>query len=434
MIFPGGGLIQVSRCRRWAFLLLVWLAHGRFADASLRAQEHFTVTRGDEVGPRRRELPEDAFLLQLSYDHPLESVGRYLRTDGAFRNTFGSVSADQFLIEQDLKAKAELDENFTARFFVHHTIDLDSDWLQLQLLPEYHASENLSIGVPAILDSDKGKIDVGLAATYREPDAYLDYLRLSVIRTDLLFDGRSNEFEHSETRRAGFSVELQAQVPLGAAGTVSLKAVEQTPYEVDFVERGARESFERLLTEALYRLDLTACTRLFLVFDTEHADEASVPLGGNATALDFDSKRDLYRGRVEVQHDLVGADSAERVRGGVQFVYYVEEAEQAQPFDRIDFPYTLRRREPTAFAGYRCPLGYEGALDVETMAYAGYYFNDNSYPFNPPRDDRDPRFQGKLSVLPRWVFSADAEVALHLSVELDRLHWAGGGLMARIFF
>jgi hypothetical protein len=403
------------------------------------AQDAFTSARGNEVGPDYLSYDEEGYLNQLSYELPLETRQRFLRSDGAFRTTLGSLGGDQFYIQQDLKATYHASEWVTGRAYVRHGVDLDGQYVQLQLLPEAELGSHLAVGVPVILDADKGAIDAGLAVTLRDPDGWFDFLRLSAIYQDLLFNGRSEEFSNSDAITPSFSLELQAQVLLGDLGTLSFQIAEQTRSEIEYEERGAAEEFERLTWSLLHGVEVGDRWKLFTEFGGEYADESSEPLSADPTALDFESTRWSYRGRVELQRRIGDDGCPSRVRAGLQFLYLASHARKVpQPGDSVvergQFPHNTRRREPTAYLGYRFPLDESASLDFETVVYYGYYTNDYWTPRMTQPYRRDPRSQAKVALLPRWVYSADADITLHLSFELDDPEWGGGGLMARVHF
>ena len=59
------------------------------AATAASAQDYFTATRRDEVGPRTLDFDEETFLNILSFEQPLETEQDWLRSEGGFRTAFG---------------------------------------------------------------------------------------------------------------------------------------------------------------------------------------------------------------------------------------------------------------------------------------------------------------------------------------------------------
>ena len=49
-------------------------------------------------------------------------------------------------------------------------------------MPELKLSDHWFVALPVVLSSNKGEIDGGLAATYRDPAAHVDFFQLEWVR------------------------------------------------------------------------------------------------------------------------------------------------------------------------------------------------------------------------------------------------------------
>jgi hypothetical protein len=398
----------------------------------LWSQEYFKSTRGDEVGPSPIELDEESFLNLLSYEQPLEDELDWRISEGGFRSNFGSLLGTLFFLEQDFRYHKKLNESFSARVHARHALDFDSSHFFIQLVPEFHLNENWSLAIPANVFADKGDIDVGVGLVYRDPEQGFDFAQLSYMRGQLLLETRSDRFDKAEVRQPADTIELQLQSDFFDLGTVSFKIAQQLPSQVDFETQGTREEFERFSASLLHQYEVSDEDRVFLKLSHEHAMEDVEARTMAAAAEVFEGSRELYRAQLEYQHDLLLDDVVPaRVRAGGHYVYFDEEEFQTTG---KEFPHSILRREHYYYVGFRHLLDWIPNFDIEYVAYFGFVNNRNRFPNDPDKDGRDPTFQGKLSLLLRWVFSENAEVVLHPAVELDTLAWGGGGMQARFRF
>jgi len=392
-----------------------------------RAQEFPTLFRGDEVGPREIDLDEEAFLNLLSFEQPLESVQPFLAADSGWYTTLGSLLADTLWYQQDFKYRAPISDTLAARAAIRNAVDLDTDFTQIQVTPELLLSDRWTAGIPAVLGADKGTLDGGLAFTYRDPAAGVDFLRLQWVRSDLVFGQRTDRFPKSEVKRPADNLELQWQGVLFGLGRTTLVLADEMPSKVDFVETQRVDEFARFTARVLHAVEVDEKQRGFLDARYEIARERSTPTGPLGAPDAFDGDRDLFSTRVEYQRDL-DDDHVRRWRFGAQYLYLREDADApAQPaLDHSDL-----RREVVAYAGYRTPLETTSKVDLETVVYVDRLRNVHRYPNDPREDGHDPVFQGKISFYFRWHISQRAEFVIDPTFELDQFGWGGGGVMLR---
>jgi hypothetical protein len=418
----GGGF---GRRRTWAIAAGAALATATGA----RAQEFPTVFRGDEVGPRELQLDEETFLNILSFERPLETVQPFLAADNGWYVTLGSLRSDILWYRQDMKILAPISETLDARAAMRNGVDFDTDHTQVQVTPELKISEHWVFGIPAVLAFDKGSIHGGFHFTYRDPAHNVDFVRLQWVRSHIVFDERSDQFPQSEIKRPADNFELQYQADLFDFGKTTIIVADQVPSRIDFVETEHIEEFSRISARLLQAHDFSPTQRMFADFQFELASERSVPTGPLGVPDQYEGDRDYFLSRLEYQQDL-DPEHVRRVRSGVQYVYFREDAEEPNvtpdPVNNVEL-----QRATMLYAGYRSPLMDSKEVDLETTVYVSAQHGVSRDRTTPDRSDTFPRFQAKVNFSFRWHVADRAEFVLTPSFELDQIGWGGGGIMLR---
>lgn len=417
------------RTRRSAGLVLAsTFAIVTFAAAApLRGQAFGTFFRGDEVGPGQLHFDEETFMNILSFEQPIETVQPFLAADGGWQVALGSLRADLLWYEMDFKYKAPITEDLAARAFIQSGLDLDTDHTQVQVMPELAVADHLYVGVPVVLAANKGMIDGGVAATWRDAANGIDFLQLEWVRSDALFNHKSDEMRKSKVQIPADNVEFQGQGNFFGFGKTTLIVADEMPNRIDFVEEQHIDEFSRLTARGIQSIEWAAEQRVFVDVRYEIANEDSTPTGAFGAPDEFHGNRDLFSARAEYQLDR-DEEKVRRWRAGAQFLTYHEDSET--PFDpKKDFQ--ERRSETMLYAGYRLPFYDSKDVDVETVVYLDRQNNVRRYANDPTQDDHDPIFQGKISFYFRWHAAERAEFVLSPSFELDSIGWGGGCIMLR---
>jgi hypothetical protein len=394
---------------------------------SLRAQTFGSFFRGDEVGPSQLHFDEETFMNILSFEQPLESVQPFLAADSGWQAALGSLRSDLLWYEMDLKYHAPITEDLDARAFVHSGLDLDTDFTQVQVMPELAVADHLYLGIPVVLQANKGMMDGGFAATWRDPAEKIDFFQLEWVRSDALFNHKSDEMKKSEVVKPADNFELQGQADLFGFGKTTLILADETPNQIDFVENQHVDEFSRFTARALQAVEWADDQRVFLDLRYEIANEDSTPTGALGAPDEFHGDRDLFSARAEFQLDR-DEEKIRRWRAGAECLFFHEDSQT--PFDPKK-DYQERRSEAMVYAGYRTPFYDSKQVDLETVVYLDRPNNVRRYPNDPSQDDHDPMFQGKISFYFRWHASDHAEFVLSPSFELDSIGWGGGAIMLR---
>ena len=392
-----------------------------------RAQQFPQVYRSEEVGPGELDFDEETFLNILSIEQPLESIQPVLAADAGWYAALGSLRSDVLWLDQDAKLRAPVTDEFAVRVEAHQGLDFDTDFVRLEAMPELRLGDHWYAGLPVFLGLDKGTIDGGLNGAWRDPAGGIDYVMLQWVRSDIVFNQRSDDFSQSEVEHPADNFELQAQGDFLGCGKTTLRVADEVPSKVDFVETQRVEEFSRISAWLLQAIDLDELQRVYFEASFELASEQSTPTGPAGAADAFEGDRDAYSARLEYQRDLA-EDHARRVRVGSECVNFREDAEE--PNDPLE-DHTELRREAIVYGGYRSPLAESKEVDLETVVYLDYLDNARRFPNHPGKSTHDPDFQGKLSFYFRWHVAQRAEFVLTPSFELDTVGWGGGSFQLR---
>ncbi len=420
-----------SRVCSIRLLVVATGATGCFALATTAtAQDFGSFFRGDEVGRREVDLDEETFLNILSFRQPLETVQPFLAADSGWQAAAGSLFANTLWLDQDLKYKATVTDTFAVRGLAHQGVDLDTDFTQIQLLPERQFGTHWYVGIPMVLAVDKGSIDGGLATTWRDPAAGIDFAKLSWVRSGLVFEHRSDRFPASTVERAADTFELQLQADLLGFGKTTLIVADEAPSRFRFVETQELQEFSRIHARLLQSVEWNPRQRGFFEAEYEAASEQLSPLSSTAAHGAYEGDRDLFMGRAEYQHD-VDDEHLRRWRFGAEYLNYREDAEAPAAQGERARDDTELRAEAIGYAGYRMPLSDSKDVDLETVVYlANVHGQHRSRIVGGDRSDY-PDFQGKLSLYFRWHVTDRADFVMSPSFELDTIGWGGGALMLR---
>jgi len=420
--------LHARRERRWHRVVVVLaIAAVAWSAAPLRAQGSGTFFRGDEVGPSQLHFDEESFMNILSFEQPIETVQPFLAADNGWQVALGSLRSDLLWYEQDFKYRAPINDDISARAYVHSGLDLDTDFTQVQVMPEIGFADHFSASVPVVLAANKGVIDAGLAMTYRDPTRNVDFVEFEWVRSDAFFNHKSDTMKKSEVVKPADNFNVQAQADLFGFGKTTVILADETPNEVNFVEEQHLDQFSRFTAKVIQAVEMNEKQRIFVDSRYEIANERSTSTGTLGDSNAFHGARDLFSARAEIQFDQ-DEGTVERWRGGAEYLFL--HADSEQPFDpKLDF--AERRREFMVYVGYRSPLYDSKSVDLETVVYLDRLNNVRRYPNNPSQDDHDPIFQGKLSFYFRWHADTRAEFVLSPSFELDAVGWGGGCVMLR---
>jgi hypothetical protein len=294
-------------------------------------------------------------------------------------------------------------------------------------MPELRLGENYYVAVPVVLNSNKGIIDAGLAATYRNPAQHVDFFQLEWVRSDALFNHKNDVEKQSEVLKPADNFELQGQADLFGFGKTTLILAEEMPNKINFVEDQHIDQFTRFTAGLLHCYEWEPKQRGFLDVRYEVANEKSTATGALGDPNAFKGDRDLFSARGELQFDQ-DDDHVTRWRGGLEYLFFHEDS--TQPNDPL-LSFQERRHEGMIYAGYRSPLSDSKDVDLETVVYLDKLNNVRRFPDDSKEDEHDPPFQGKISFYFRWHAADRAEFVLSPSFELDSVGWGGGCVMVR---
>jgi hypothetical protein len=426
-ILEGGHCLRVRVASFTSALVASAVLHVGTLQDDARGQDFSQIFRGDEVGRSELDFDEETFLNILSFEQPLEMVQPFLAADAGWYAALGSLRADTLWLQQDLKAKAQITDTFAVRGQVRQGVDLDTDFTRLQATMEMQFGDHWYAGLPVYLGLDKGTMDGGVNTTWRDPSNGIDYAMFQWVRSDLVFNQRSDEFADSEVKRPADNLELQAQADLFGFGRTTVEIADELPSKVEFVETQQVQQFSRFTAWLMQAFEVDPSQRLFFRASYEIASESSVPTGPLGTADAFDGDRDVYSARLEYQRDL-DEEKTRRMRVGSTYLNFREDSEEAND-PKDDF--TELRREAVVYGGYRSPLADSKEIDLETVVYLDRLWNSRRFPNAPNKSEQDPDFQGKVSFYFRWHVADRAEFVLAPSFELDNVGWGGGAFQLR---
>jgi len=413
-------------CRRAVILLAAFLVLG----STGLPQDTFDFFRNDELGPRSFDMDEEFFINVLSFEQPLETIQPWLRRTSGYRLALGSLTDRDLWLDQEMKGRAEISDVLALQVRARQTLGLDAGTIFFQPTLEYRLNDRFELFAPAVLDDDKGGMDGGLGIRYRNPDSKIEYLQLSWIMSDLLFNERGRQYRESTIRDRAATMELQAQGDPFDLGTTSLKVAYQTPSTYRLVEDGQDEGFQRLRAWLLHCYEIDPRNRVYFTCEVDSGSEEIRPIFAPSADDEFIGRRRLVRGRVEYQN-LLSEDEVTRWRGGMQYVNYSEK----EVFPGEDtLTHKMSRSESIFYAGYRSPFFDSEDLSLETVLYLDWLNGRDRFVDNPREDTHMPTFQGKLSFYFLWAIKEDVDFMLSPSIELDKPGWGGGAIQVRWFF
>ena len=393
------------------------------------AQEPLTVFRSDEVGPATWKIDEEGFLNILSYQLPIESELPWTLADRGYRVTLGSLDQSKLWHDQELRIRAKLNDSLSVMVHAVGSVDFDSYYVYIQPILEWEVFEGGEILFPTSVEFDKGYFNFGLGFRWRAPESGIDYLQLTWVRADALFGSHQIDYDKTKVNDPADTFEFQGMGRLGDLGTSRLKVAWLTKSSFTYEDLDQTEEFERLYAHWIHRVDLSPSVPLFFEFETDDAEEALLTGEPDVREDEFEGKREYYRFRTEC-HFTLAEETAERIRGGLQYLYYMQDEDLPNKSRQINKSLT---GELTVYGGYRYP--FTDSFSLEGIIYAMWRNARQRYPNSDFLDDRyDHSFQAKLNLQLRWDLSESATFILIPSFELDSFGWGGGGFQLTYMF
>lgn len=393
-------------------------------------QDYVSFFRGDEIGPRTFKLDEDTLMDVLSQQQPIESLQPWLTSENGIYSNVGSLSRWALWVDQQVKYNGSISDWFRINAHFVQQVDFDSEYMFIQTTPEVQLSKRLEFFAPFNLWFDKGDMDVGLGLRLRDREQGIDYVQLSIMRSDFMIDNRSIEEYPPDVEEWADTYEIQAQIEPGNFGKSTLKVSYLPGMQYDYTVDGKSERYQRFELKFLHNYDLSPRHRFFFIYDQhnveEHVDSYSVETAEEA----FIGDRDYFSGRLEY-HYLMDEEMVRRIRVGFNFIYFDEwQEEPGNPED----DQRNRRREGIFYGAYRLPLTDDNKLTLELNMFLDWMSNTYHFPNYPAAEDHDPPFQGKVGTYFQWDFAENAQFVLNPTFELEGFDWAGGGIQLRYKF
>ncbi|MEN8149420.1 MAG: hypothetical protein ABFS86_06330 [Planctomycetota bacterium] len=390
------------------------------------AQDPFTTYRFGQVGPRTFTPDEEGFMNILSYRFPIESEIPWSKSDGGYRLALGSLDMTKLWYDHELRFRGELSSEFSIAVHAVGSADLDSDYVFIQPVLEWHVAEGFEVLFPTSVEFDKGYFNFGLGARWRAPEHGIDYLQLSWIRAGALFGSHKIDPDESSVNDPADCFEFQGMTKIGDLGTSKLNVTWLTFSSFTYDEGAETEEYSGWKAWWIHQVDLSERTPLFFEFTLDRADEALETDEPTVNESEYVGEYEYYQARIELHFNYGregDAETKERIRTGLEFTYYYSDDELPNDPEETS---TLLRSEVTVFGGYRYPFSETFSLD--TIVYVMGRNATQRYPNDYEEDGRNEHdFQAKVNFYLRWEINESSFVAITPSFELDSLGWGGGG-------
>ncbi len=325
-----------------------------------------------------------------------------------FRYAVGSTSRTQFTIEGQFEQAAELGDGFAFGFHFLQSENRDTRFVRTALELDYALGDTTALFAQTEMFADKSLIDASLGAWLWRHDDQAVRVMLTAV------DWTNEKSSVVEYTRDPYAAMVAAAFGGRDSHRLVLELGAQLPFTQQDLGTGDQLELQRYIGSAESHLRLCERDWLVAAIELERTEKHLQPLAaGDPLTEDLDRTFDQLR--LEWWRDVATPWSV-----GVLHTYLREDGRR--PFDPAN---DLRERRTEWLGIARASFALDDKLALEPQVLAGLLRDDYRDGVGTRNEDK---FDGKISLHVRWIFSAKATLAAIVSSELDELAFGGGGV------
>lgn len=368
--------------------------------------------RGDEIDDRNFRYADEYFLNVLSFRHLSSSDAIWTAHTKGYRLALGSVTSNEFFLDQEAKFDVELGANIALHYRFVQAEDYDSRYFRHLVGLSYRFSDVVRPYAYTQLSGFKEDIDVGGGLLMAVKPVQLN---LGFVFPQAFLNTKSRTDERFERQAVGLG--LVATLPVADRWKITVRLFQNFPLELEAPREARTFQFRRFVygTDIAYRIDATSGLRWAVHGeDTEKEREFLAPQNvDNAHMTRFALRSTLIYSHAWPSGTLLDT--------GIFF----HRLREPTRFPLAPARTVRRERTEVLLFGQASWRVWKDLLFVPGL-FLGYVEALDRRPPSAPPETNDS-VQAKVSLGLAYRFSEYAYLQLQPTFDLDQPRFGGGG-------